>query len=163
MFKHNDYIVGIVSILLGLLIIAQGEMIEGQIVMSIDPAGPTALPDLMAYIMIIIGIVLVGGSLYANKALLERPKKKKVQDLFAEYKAVIYSCLVSVLYAALLNTIGYLIMTPILIAALLWIVQIRKISSLVKISVTMTAILYTVFALGLQVKLPLGLFEIFLG
>ncbi|KJS23631.1 MAG: hypothetical protein VR72_00535 [Clostridiaceae bacterium BRH_c20a] len=163
MFKHNDYIVGIVSILLGLFIIAQGEMIEGQIVMSIDPAGPTALPDLMAYIIIIIGVVLIGGAWFVNKALAEKPDKKKIQDMVIEYKAVIYSCLVSVIYAMLLEFVGYLIMTPILMAALLWIVQIRKISKVIKISVTMTAILYTVFAFGLRVKLPLGFLEIFLG
>ncbi|MFZ7104690.1 MAG: tripartite tricarboxylate transporter TctB family protein [Peptococcaceae bacterium] len=163
MFKYNDYIVGIVSILLGLFIVLQSKIIDEQIVMSIDPAGPTALPNLMAYLIIAIGVIHLGGTWYANKALAQKPDKKKIRDLFTEYKAVIYSCLVSVIYATFLDTVGYLILTPLLMAALLWIVQIRKIPQLVKVSVSMTAILYLVFALGLRVRLPLGFLEIFFG
>jgi len=160
-FNRNDFIVGIASILLGLFIVMQGEMIENEVVVSIDPAGPTALPDLMAYIIIAIGVIHLGGAWYANKAFAGKHQSKKIQEYVREYKAVIYSSIVSILYAMFLENVGYLILTPLLISALLWIVQVRKIKDLVKVSVTMTVILYVVFALGLKVKLPLGLLEIF--
>jgi len=157
MFKRNDYVVGITAILLGIFILWQSKDVLEKVKISIDPAGPAALPNLMAYILIIIGIIHLIGSWYANKTITKEKQTKKLKEFVEQYKAVVYVSLVSIAYAALLESIGYIILTPVLIGSLLWIVKVRDLKKISTVSIVMTAILFTIFRFGLRVKLPLGI------
>ncbi|KJS87324.1 MAG: hypothetical protein JM58_04565 [Peptococcaceae bacterium BICA1-8] len=162
MFKRNDYIVGIASILLGIFILLQSAELIARVKMSIDPAGPAALPNLMAYIMIAIGIIHLVGAWHANR-VIEEKQSKSVKEFVEQYKAVVYVTLVSIIYAVFLESIGYLILTPLLIGSLLWIVKMRNFGKISQVSIFMTIILFTIFKFGLKVKLPLGIINYFLG
>ncbi len=159
MFKRDDYIVGIAAIILGIGIIIQAQFLEVRT--SLDPAGPKALPVMIAIAMIVIGIIHIIGSYYVNRSLdrVGETDAKSLTEKFREYKPVVAIIIISLAYAGLLNIFGYLIMTPLLIGSILWVLEIRSIRKILKISLLMTAILYLVFRYGLQVNLPIGFFE----
>jgi len=161
-FKRNDYIVAVAAILFGIFILLQSAQLEEQVKVSIDPAGPTALPNLMAFIIIAMGIVHLAGAYYANK-VTEKGQSRSFSDFVSQYKAVAYVSIISIAYAFLMDIIGYIILTPLLIGSLLWVVQVRDLKRIVRVSTLMTGILFIVFRFGLQVKLPLGLLDFFLG
>lgn len=161
MFTRNDYIVGIAAILIGIGIIVQAQFLEVRT--SLDPAGPKALPVMIAVAMIVIGIIHLVGSYYVNQRRGEDGKTdlKTFTEWFREYRPVIAIVIISLAYGGLLNVFGYLVMTPLLIGSILWVLEIRQFRKILKISLIMTAILYLVFRYGLQVDLPIGLFEYF--
>ncbi|MBZ4654379.1 MAG: hypothetical protein JG781_1720 [Peptococcaceae bacterium] len=157
MFKRDDYIVGIASILIGIFIIIQSAGLKVKT--SLDPAGPEALPVIVAWGMIIIGIIHLIGAWYANKALGERTSSPSIKQKIEDYKSVVAMVVISLAYAGLMEILGYLILTPLLIGSILWVVNMRDLKKICKISIAMTAILYVVFAFGLQVDFPLGFIE----
>ncbi len=157
MFKRDDYIVGIASILIGIFIIVQSASLETKT--SLDPAGPEALPVIVAWGMIIIGVVHLIGAWYANKALRAKVCSPSFREKINHYRSVVAMVVISLAYAGLMEILGYLVLTPLLIGSILWVVHMRDIKKICKISLMMTAILYLVFAFGLQVDFPLGFLE----
>ena len=128
-----------------------------------DPAGPAALPLITAWIMIIIGAVLLaGGSLAARKAVKSAPRSSVASALrgFADrYRLVLVVIFFCLAYSFMYEILGYLIMTPLLIGSIMWVLGYRNKRSLMMVSGFMTAILFVVFRFGLTVKLPLGFWE----
>ncbi len=161
MFTRDDYIVGIAAILIGIGIIVQAQFLEVRT--SLDPAGPKALPVGIAVAMIVIGIIHIAGSYYVNRSIepVGKTDVKSITERFREFRPVISIVIISLAYGGLLDIFGYLVMTPLLIGSILWVLEIRNIRKILKISLLMTTILYLVFRYGLQVDLPIGLFEYF--
>jgi len=159
MFKKHDYVVGIAAILLGIGIIIQAQFLEVRT--SLDPAGPKALPIMIAVGMIVIGIIHVIGGRYVSRRLEQNgtEESRDLADKVREYKPVISIVIISLIYGLSLNILGYLVMTPLLIGAILWALEVRSMKKILQVSLIMTVILYVVFKVGLQVDLPLGLFE----
>jgi membrane-associated HD superfamily phosphohydrolase len=158
MFKRDDYVVGIVSILIGLFIIFDASALRAKT--SLDPAGPAALPVMIAWGMIVIGVIHLVGAWFANKVLTTKTQTKSFTKKLRDYRAVIAVTVISLAYAGLLDILGYLLMTPLLIGLILWYVHVRDMRHIAKVSVTMTVVLYAIFAFGLKVRLPIGsLFE----
>ena len=155
MFKKHDLALGIVSILLGIGIIVQAQFIKVKF--STDPAGPTALPIIIAIGIIVIGVIHVAGGVYARKEIVKNPTHRTAILWFKEYQPVICIILSSLIYAGLMELIGYLILTPLFIGSILWILAERDIKRVCKVSIVMTLILFVVFRWGLQVNFPMGL------
>ena len=155
MFKRGDLTVGLASILIALFIILQSRNLVVRT--SLDPAGPTFVPLIIAWGMIFIGIILIAGALYVRR-VTPAPAKggAGLVQKFNDYKYVLMVVALSLAYAALLDVVGYLIMTPILIGGIMWVLNVRDIKEILKVSIPVSVILYVVFRFGLQVKLPLG-------
>jgi putative tricarboxylic transport membrane protein len=66
-------------------------------------------------------------------------------------------------YVALLSRGGFLILTPLLIAAGLWLMGVRQPVRLVAVSLVPVALMYWLLGIVLNVRLPLGPFEPYLG
>lgn len=159
MFKRGDIYVGIVAILVGvgIILMAQGLVVRT----SLDPAGPKAVPVALAWGMIGIGIIHIIGDLYARKKLPETTVTKSFNEWFIEYRPVMAIILICLAYAGLLDLLGYLIMTPVLIGGIMYVHGVRDIVKMLKVSVLVTVVLYVVFRYALMVKLPLGFFANF--
>ena len=150
MFQRNDWVVGVLSVLLGAFVIYRSNFWET--VTSLDPAGPGALPVILAWGIIIIGIIHLIGFRFSPKS-----KKYNLQEL----KPVLQITLVSIIYILLFEKLGYLILTPLLIISIMWIVQVRDKRVLIKTGFLATAVLFAIFFFGLKIKLPLGILEFF--
>lgn len=155
MFKREDLFVGIVSVLLGVFVLITASTFHEST--TLDPAGPGGVPILLAWGILVIGIIHIVGAFMAPK--FTGDKKAKYAKEFEEWKPVLRITLVCILYIALIEYIGYLIATPLLIAGIMLMIKVRSVKSLVLTSVFTTAILYIVFGVVLKVSLPMGFLE----
>lgn len=157
MFNKDDLFVGIVSILIGIGIIVQAQYLKVKF--ASDPAGPKAVPVIIAIGIIVIGIIHIGGGLFARKMIGEDPAHQTATLWLKQYRPVILVILSSLIYAGLMELVGYLILTPLFIGSIMWVLDEKDIKRVSKVSILMTVILFVVFRWGLQVSFPMGFLE----
>lgn len=163
MFKRKDISVGVVSILAAAFIILQSRNLVVRT--SLDPAGPTFVPEIIAWAMILIGVALIAGGLAARKASGANPGTARLGmvEWFVAYREVLLIVAISLAYGLLLDVVGYLFMTPILIGGIMWILNVHDIKQILKVCIPVSVVLYLVFRFGLQVKLPMGILGVFIN
>ncbi len=157
MFKPRDLTVGIAAILLGAFILMASLPLNAQ--KALDPAGPAALPRVLAWAMIVIGAVHVAGGVYARRVLKEKLPSVSFSGWLQRYQNVIIIVAICLAYVYLLRILGYIILTPLLMLAILWVLKAREARRVLPLSLIMTVVLYGVFRFGLQVKLPMGFLQ----
>lgn len=155
MFKREDLLIGIVSVLLGIFVLVIAAGFRVNTVM--DPAGPAGVPSILAWVILVIGVILLVGGFFVPKP--HEDKKAKWAKEFHEAKPILYITVVCAAYLALLEYIGYLIATPLLIIGIMWVIKVRSIRSLLVTSVFTTIILFLVFSVVLRVSFPMGFLE----
>ena len=153
MFKRDDWMFGVLAIVIGAVALAAVAGLAG--VKTMDPAGPTAFPRIIAWIMIGIGVLHIIGSLLVIKKGGGEEKKKKQKKMLP----VVLICVAGFAYYLLLMPLGYPIMTPLLVAAVMLTVGERNIGKVVAVAVCSAAVLFVTFYYGLGVSLPLGVLE----
>ncbi len=151
-FKRDDWMFGVLAIVIGAIALAAVAGLAG--VKTLDPAGPTAFPRIIAWMMIAIGALHIIGSLLAMRAGGEEKKKKPKKML-----PVVLISVASLVYYLLLMPIGYPVMTPLLIAAVMLAVGERRIGKVIVVSLCSAVVLFSAFYYGLGVSLPLGVLE----
>ena len=161
MFKKNDWFFGLVSIAIGAFVLVNIRPLW-NVKASMDPAGPAALPAIIAWGMIGIGLVHVTASAVLiqkgkNEAKAEVPDRKGKKDL----KPVMLITIASVLFIGALPFFGYPIAMPLLIAAVMGAIGVRDLKKIAMTSILTALILFVSFVYGLRVDLPLGIFERF--
>lgn len=124
---------------------------------SSDPAGPSAIPKILCVGLMILGAILAVGG-FGVKVKSEKPMVTKDE-------LVLTGCLTAacILYIVILPIIGYLLATPLLLAAILWLVGTKKPKTLILVSVIGTIVLFLLFYSLLQVNLPLGFMKRFIS
>jgi hypothetical protein len=155
LFKRNDWLFGLISLALGAsTLYFTADLAK---LASMDPAGPAALPMIIAWIMIAIGAVHVGGSwLVIRKDPDPAPAKKN-----GNISRVIAVCAACFVYYLALDWVGYPIMTPLLMIAIMGSVGVRSLKKMLGMSIGTTAVLFCVFYFLLKVSLPLGMLQMF--
>lgn len=136
--------------------------------MRTDPLGPTAVPQLLALGTGALGLMLAVSRLVRNRWL--QPDAVGENGPFVEESGGTFSRLrfwgligLSALYLAALEPIGYLISTPAYGAMILLLLGVRSWPKVLFSVILMTAILYGIFQRALNVPLPGGVLEGFLG
>ena len=125
-----------------------------------DPLGTRAMP-------IIVGsLILVGGAALAARRLLrwrQEPTMVTTEGKADEQPSLPASTWRAMVvwglcfgYVVLLPSAGFLLLTPPLIAAGLWVLRLREPVKLVLISVVPVAALFWLLSIVLNVRLPLG-------
>ncbi len=155
MFNREDSLVGIVSVLLGIFVLIVSAGFHETT--ALDPTGPGGVPTILAWSILIIGIIHIVGAFLTPK--LNEDKKAKFAKEFEEAKPVLRIALVCALYIFLLEFLGFLIATPLLMIGIMWTIDVRNIKSLLLTSVVTTIVLFLVFGIALKVRLPMGFFE----
>lgn len=159
MNRRIDLIIGLLVIVVGMavLLIAKDIRPTGPVV---DPIGPRAFPYM-------IGIFfLIGGSRIVYIRLRNRHRESGpivATDGEADEPDVPASALqaftvmgASLLYAFVLNTIGYVLATPAFVIVGLRAMKMRSWPAMVLAAFIYTAVTYVVFAYCMRVALPLG-------
>lgn len=156
MFKRDDWIFGLLSLCIGGFVLCNiGEL---RSVASMDPAGPSALPSILSWFMIVIGAVHVVASLlliFKGPSFSTTGTKKS----FLSIKPVFLIVAVSSLYIFFLPVAGYPVATPLLLISVMFITGVRDVKKLLCTSLFTTVVLFASFFYGLNVKLPLGMLE----
>lgn len=159
MFNREDGIVGVVSVLLGIFVIIYSATFHETT--SMDPAGPGAVPIILAWCILIIGVIHIGGAYFAPR--VKEDKKAKWAKEFEEAKPILRITLICIIYIFIIEYVGYLIATPLLIIGIMYSIKVRNIKNLLLTSVITTVVLFLIFGIVLKVRFPMGFLEAFLS
>ena len=158
MDRRIDLAVAAAFMLLGLFIIFEATAIKSG--MMRDPIGPRAAFYVTGGIMALGGLFLVVKALIGFRRSSSNLVASEGVEDEAGYPAsavrafqLMGACL---LYGLTFNLLGYLIATPLFIAAALFIVGERNRMSIAMIAILFTVINYIVFAQLLGVRIPVG-------
>jgi uncharacterized membrane protein YGL010W len=156
LFKRDDWIFGLISLALGGAVLYFSRPLKA--VTSMDSAGPAAMPTIIAWFMIAIGAAHVWG---AWNTIKKNPSAAKTgKDSGISRVAVI--CVACLVYYFLLDSVGYIVMTPLLMMAVMGSVGVRDAKKILKMALGTTVVLFCIFYFFLKVDLPLGILQPFL-
>ncbi len=158
MFRKEDWIFGLISIIIGGFVLFNTQGLLNVQNMT-DPAGPATLPRIIAVVMIIIGVVHVFFSLLKIKNC--RATGQAGGKVSGILKPVLMIVAASTIFIFCLDILGYPIAMLLLIVAVMFSVGVRDMKELAMTSVITTVVLFAAFFYGLNVNLPLGIFERF--
>ncbi len=158
MFKRQDWIFGCISLALGAAVLVYCSKHLDTAMSAMDPSGPAAMPRLVAVLMVLIGLAHIIGAVCVMKSDKTPPKKAQGRKT-----PVIIICAACIAYYFVIEPVGYLFATPLLIAAIMASVGERKVPRIVGMSVGTTLVLFAIFNYVLAVRMPLGLLSGLLG
>lgn len=109
-------------------------------------------PQLFSIVMILLALGLIFGGNSKEEADAQAPDKKEVFSL-------IILVAFSIVGLLLMNVLGFSLMTILLISAILWFCNYRKMINVLVVSIGTSLVLTVIFQTLLRVPLPQGLFE----
>jgi putative tricarboxylic transport membrane protein len=113
-----------------------------------DRLGPAFFPRMLALSLAALSLVLIVRAL-AGRSDPSRPPAMRL-GVFAAVMGLL------VVYAVIMPAVGFIVATPVLLAAVIWLLGLRQWAALLTTAIAVTAVLYVVFGRALHVLLPLG-------
>ncbi|UOQ91903.1 tripartite tricarboxylate transporter TctB family protein [Halobacillus shinanisalinarum] len=144
--QKSNYIFAIIMAILALLFYFWGNAFSEE---------ASQWPQFFAITLLLLSILLV-----VDTFLKPNREKDEDEDEVAKpqiyEKKVFYSALLLIVYLLIMDKLGFLLTTPIFLAALLWAINYRFITKLVTISLGTTIALTIIFQFLLGVPIPQG-------
>lgn len=147
--RRADLLTGVALLTLAAIYYAQSlHIVRG---FASDRLGPAFFPRLLAGTLTVLAIILIvrAGSGRSDPAPLPQTRTAQLASLIG----------LLVAYAVLMPHVGFLIATPVLLGAVVWLLGLRAWGALVGTALGMTAALYFLFGRALHVLLPTGLLK----
>ena len=144
--RRADLVGGIGLLVLAILYFERSFAIS--IGLASDRLGPTFYPRVLAVVLAVLATVLMVRSLTgrSDSASLSPVRAGR---LFAVFGLML-------LWVGLLPTLGFPLVTPLLLVGVMWIMGHRRWRSLITVSLGLTLALYLLFVRALNVLLPMG-------
>lgn len=120
------------------------------------PPGPKFFPEILSLILAVLSLILLFSSLKGKSIVKNNNNKENTIN----WKKFITIVAATFLYIFFIETIGYIISTFGLIILISWVLGYKNKVSLVIISLIVTMVLYSFFALVFNIPLPKGLLSI---
>lgn len=155
--KYGDLVVSIFYAILGIALIVCAKMLPKSKVMEI---GPDFMPTVVGVIILILAVILFAESVHGFKKNVEAAKDFKDES---DYKRVILSLILSLLYVYLLQPIGFLICTLVYLFAQIFVLAPdarrtkKDLALYLIIDVVFTIVVYFLFRYGFTIVLPAGI------
>jgi putative tricarboxylic transport membrane protein len=145
--RRPDFIIGcILLVVAGVYFKQSFEIVVG---LASDRLGPTFFPRLLAIVLAVLALALIARATTGRShALAPSPMRS----------GVLAGVLVATIgYGLLLPWTGFLLITPLLLGAVIWVLGLRSWGKLAGVAIGITVSLYVLFKLVLGVPLPLGI------
>jgi putative tricarboxylic transport membrane protein len=122
-----------------------------------DPVGPSLFPRVIAVGLALCAIVLIVRGLVSPgpRIWAEIPGWIRMPRLVAAFVLVVLGLLAAYLF---LDKLGFLVLAPLLLVALMLVLQIRAVVA-IPVAIGASLLIHTIFYKGLGVPLPWGLLE----
>ena len=147
--RRADFVIGLGLLAFALVYYQQSfSIVRG---FASDRLGPAFLPRMLAFALAALSLTLIVRAL-AGRSDPSRPPEMRV-GVFAAVMGLL------VIYAVVMPAVGFIVATPILLAAVIWLLGLRQWVTLLGTALAVTAVLYVVFGRALHVLLPLGPFR----
>ncbi len=128
-----------------------------------DPLGPEGYPRIMAIGIGATAVMLLALQLRKWRKIPGRtfPPEGEADDpgVPVSHTRVVLLVLTVFLYLMVMPYIGYLLATPLFVAAVLRVTGVRKIKRLVAVPLAFTLVLYTIFGILARIRLPMGFMD----
>jgi len=142
----SELVIGIACIVLGAAVfIAAGSL--QQVKLGIGPAG---MPRFVAVLLMVLGAAQTAMALSSGVKAPEFNVDKKAASLFAAAVAM------SVAYVLLVDIIGFIILTPLLLIGLMFLFGERNIVKMLIIAIVTTVCIWLLFTKVFMIFLPVG-------
>lgn len=141
-----DLILGLVSIAVSVIVFVVSFNYDNYMY---DVVGGGGFPKMLAVIIILCSLAIIGQYLSQKKGQVKKPDK-------GDTRAAVSLVLGVLVYILVLEHVGYLVTTVLLVAFLLWIQGERNKKTLITSTAVICGLLYAIFVLVLKVKLPQG-------
>jgi len=142
----SELVIGIACMALGVTVfIAAGSL--QTVKLGIGPAG---MPRFVAVLLMVLGLAQTVTAVSTGVRKPEFNVDKKAASLFIAAVAM------SVAYVLLVDTIGFLILTPLLLLGLMWLFGERNIVKMLIIAAVTTACIWLLFTKVFMIFLPVG-------
>ncbi|MBO8129783.1 MAG: tripartite tricarboxylate transporter TctB family protein [Peptococcaceae bacterium] len=165
MGKNNDILVGLITLALSVAYYLMAKSLTG--LNETEKLGSIFYPSLLALIFGAFSIILIVQGIYGlyksknQKSRLRVQKQDLTNDSSPEkirkicgLSPTMVAIIIAFLYLPALNILGYLIATPLALAALLLVMNVKKVTTVAGVSLGTTLVLYFMFAKVLNVLLP---------
>ncbi len=113
-----------------------------------DRLGPAFFPRLLALVLAAMALALI------VRALSGRSDRSPLPAV--RMTLLFWTLGLLAAYALLMPKVGFLVATPLLLGAVIWLLGLRQWATLAASAVGLTLVLYTVFGRALHVLLPMG-------
>jgi hypothetical protein len=158
MDKRVDLVVSLVVVAVGILIVY---MASGFRVGSFpDPVTSRGLPYFTGTYLIIAGLILAARRVYTWQQIPGNYTMTEGHEDEADHPASTVRAFsimgLALLWAVLLRPVGYLLITPPVLAAILWLLDVREVKKLVAFSLIFALVLWLAFSVILGITLPYG-------
>lgn len=154
--KYGDIIVGIFFALLGIALIIAARMLPKSTVMDI---GLDFMPTVVGTLMVILSVILLVQSV---RELQKNPDKVYEPD-DSDYKRVLLSLILALLYVFLLKPVGFIICTLFYLFGQIYVLAPdthrtkKDLIMYLIIDVVFTLVVYFLFRIGFKIVLPAGI------
>lgn len=168
--KRIDVISGVVVATLGVIGFIGSYSIK--VAPGVGNISATTMPRIISVILFILGLALCAQSIITSKKRIPKtvseenekdPPQHNTIDLLKDYLGVGAAILIFIVYILLLEDVGFVLLTPVMIFAYEMLLApknertgARNIIKFVAISIVATGILYALFYLGFKIMLPMG-------
>jgi len=143
----SELVIGLACIALGAVVfIAAGSL--QQVRLGIGPGG---FPKFIAVVLMLLGVAQTAMALSAGVQAPKFDVEKKAASLF------IAAVVVTAVYVALLPTIGFILLTPILMVIMMYLFGERHFGKMAVIAVITTVVVWLLFTEVFMIFLPEGL------
>lgn len=156
--KYGDLTVGIFFILISIAMILAAYALPASTVMEV---GPDFMPLCIGYLTLILAVALTGLSLKTLKE--NKGKTYEVDGEKPDYKRVIISFALILVYVFVMKPIGFIVSTVVYLPLQMLTLapdEGRKPVFLIIISVVFTFAVFFLFRYGFKIVLPAGIFTI---
>lgn len=157
MEKSKDVGVAIGVVVIGVVFLTSALMLPPGSIRA--PIGPSGIPAAVGILLVIGGVALALRrviSWHRTPATVPNEGSADLERYPSSFIRVVLIWAVCLVYAILLPWVGFVLLTPVLIAALLWILSFRRIRDVVIIAISATVVMYVLFDILLAVRLPHG-------
>lgn len=142
----SELVIGLACIVLGAVVfIAAGSL--QKVKLGIGPAG---FPKFISIVLVLLGLAQTVMALSAGVKAPEFKMDKKSASLFVAAVAMSFA------YVLLVDTIGFLIMTPLLLIGLMYLFGERSIVKMLIIALVTTGCIWLLFTKVFMIFLPVG-------
>jgi hypothetical protein len=116
------------------------------------PEGSSIFPKSVFVFSMILAVLLYLSSVFGLSKKEEEKEETSFRNIVILFAGI-------VIFFLLIQPVGFIIMTPLFLAGVSYMLQLRNLKILILYPLGFTAFLYVSFVVLLQVPLPMGIFE----
>lgn len=161
--KTNDTILGIFFVIIGLFVLYRVFFVFEEVSAKQFYRSPSFFPIIVGVTLLLLSTILLLKTWVfvkknpSNGKDSEEARLVETGEIAPEAKRKSIGVIIAVIaYTALLRYGGFLLLTPPLVAVLLWLFEVKKIHTIIIFSIVVTGIVFYVFQHILDVILPRG-------